>query len=120
MTAAGRAKFQLLEDHESFLMAMATPGHPEEATAREHLGDAGREVLRELAPKMKALADWSPAAISATLKEAVKARGVKPPAVMMPFRVAVTGLAQTPAIDAIAAALYRDVVLERLDRAASG
>ena len=55
--------------------------------------------------------------IGATLKETVKALGVKPPQVMMPFRVAVTGLAQTPAIDAIAAALHRDVVLARLERA---
>jgi glutamyl-tRNA synthetase len=39
---------------------------------------------------------------------------------MMPFRVAVTGQTQTPAIDAIAAALSRDVVLSRLERAAAG
>jgi glutamyl-tRNA synthetase len=118
MTAAGRAKFQLLGDHESFLMAMATPSHPEEAVAKEHLGEAGRETLKELVARMNALADWSAPAISAALKETVKAKGVKAPAVMMPFRVAVTGLAQTPAIDAIAAALRREVVLERLERAA--
>jgi glutamyl-tRNA synthetase len=41
------------------------------------------------------------------------------PQVMMPFRVAVTGQAQTPAIDAIASALKREVVLARLDRAIS-
>jgi len=40
------------------------------------------------------------------------------PQVMMPFRVAVTGLAQTPAIDAIAAALKKSVVLDRLSSAA--
>jgi glutamyl/glutaminyl-tRNA synthetase len=40
--------------------------------------------------------------------------------VMMPFRLAVTGLAQTPAIDAIAAALRKEVVLQRLERAAAG
>ncbi len=120
MTAAGRAKFQLLEDHEGFLMAMATPGHPEEALAKEHLGEAGRQVLAGLVPKLTALPDWSAPAISATLKETIKAMGVKPPAVMMPFRVALTGLAQTPAIDAIAASLRREVVLERLERAAAG
>jgi glutamyl-tRNA synthetase len=118
MTAAGRAKFQLLEDHENFLMAMATPARPDEALAKEHLGEPGREILRELAPKLSTLGDWSPPAISATLKETIKAKGVKPPAVMMPFRVAVTGLSQTPAIDAIAAALRREVVLERLQQAA--
>jgi glutamyl-tRNA synthetase len=120
MTAAGRAKFQLLTDHESFLMAMAQPGRPDETAAREHLNEAGREVLKDLGPRLRALPDWTPPAIGATLKEAIKARGVKPPAVMMPFRVAVTGLTQTPAIDAIAAALRREVVLERLERAVAG
>jgi glutamyl/glutaminyl-tRNA synthetase len=38
---------------------------------------------------------------------------------MMPFRVALTGQAQTPAIDAIAAALKRDVAVRRLEQAAS-
>jgi glutamyl-tRNA synthetase len=37
----------------------------------------------------------------------------------MPFRVALTGQLNTPAIDAIAAALRKDVALQRLDRAAS-
>jgi len=49
----------------------------------------------------------------------VAERKVKMPAVMMPFRVALTGLAQTPAIDAIAAALHKNVALGRLERAAS-
>lgn len=119
MTAAGKVKFQLLSDHERFLMEMAEPSHPDEAVAKEHLGEAGRAVLRDLVPKMKALADWSAPAISATLKETVKAKGLKMPQVMMPFRVALTGQAQTPAIDAIAAALKRDAALRRLELAAS-
>ena len=45
---------------------------------------------------------WTAPDVSATLKEMVAERKVKMPQVMMPFRVAVTGLAQTPAIDAIA------------------
>jgi glutamyl-tRNA synthetase len=120
MTAAGRAKFQLLADHERFLMSMAEPGHPEEAAVRDHLNEPGRAVLRQLLPKLESAPEWSPAAVNATLKEAVKSLSVKPPAVMMPFRVAVTGQTQTPAIDAIAAALRRDVVLRRLERAAAG
>ena len=119
MTAAGRAKFQLLADHERFLMEMAQPRAPEDPAAKEHLGEGGRKVLAQLQPKLAALADWSPAAISATLKDTVKALGAKPPQVMMPFRVALTGQLQTPAIDAIAAALRRDVAIRRLERAAS-
>ena len=119
MTAAGRAKFQLLADHERFLMEMAQPRAPEDPAARDHLGDAGRKVLADLQPKLAALSDWSAPAISATLKETVKAMGAKPPQVMMPFRVALTGQVNTPAIDAIAAALRRDVAIRRLERAAS-
>ena len=119
MTAAGRAKFQLLGDHERFLVSMAEPGHPDEAEAREHLAEPGRDVLRQLVPKLSGLADWTAPAISAALKETVKALGVKPPQVMMPFRLALTGQAQTPAIDGIAAALRREVALQRLERAAS-
>src|SRR5258705_5745088 len=44
MTAAGKAKYQLLNDHERFLLAMAEPSHPDEAIAREHLNKPGREV----------------------------------------------------------------------------
>ena len=118
MTAAGRAKYQLLSDHERFLQGMAHPSEPD-AAAREHLGPAGREVLKGLIPKLSA-AEWTAPAVGAILKETVKALGVKPPAVMMPFRVAVTGQAQTPAIDAIAAALRKEVVLHRLEQAAQG
>jgi glutamyl-tRNA synthetase len=118
MTAAGRAKFQLVTDHERFLVSMAQPGHPDDALAKEHLNDAGREVLRELIPRLAAVEPWAAPQISATLKAVVKEHNFKMPQVMMPFRVAVTGLAQTPAIDAIAAALHKKVVLERLERAA--
>jgi glutamyl-tRNA synthetase len=120
MTAAGKAKFQLLGDHERFLMAMAEPGHPEEAIAREHLNEAGRNVLKDLIPKLRSIPDWTSIAVGTTLRDTVRGLAVKPPQVMMPFRVAVTGQAQTPAIDAIAAALKREVVLERLERAAAG
>ncbi len=118
MTAAGHAKYDLLADHERFLMAMAEPGRPDPALAQQHLNAEGKRVLAGLVPKLRALADWTAPAIGATLKETVKSLGVKPPAVMMPFRVALTGQAQTPAIDAIAAALRKEVVLERLERAA--
>jgi glutamyl-tRNA synthetase len=119
MTAVGRAKIQTLLDHEQFLMAMAQPPHLEPALAEQHLGEAGRRVVGELVPKLRALPAWDAPSIAAVLKETVKAMGVKPPAVMMPFRVALTHQAQTPAIDAIAAALRKDVALGRLEQAAS-
>ena len=120
MTAAGRAKFQTLLDHEQFLMAMAEPPSPDPAIASQHLGEEGRRVLAELVPDLRAIVKWDAPSINAALKAKVKALGVKPPQVMMPFRVALTGQAQTPAIDAIAAALRKEVALSRLERAARG
>ena len=79
--------------------------------------DAGRAVLRDLIPKLRAVEPWTAPAVSAKLKETVAERKVKMPQVMMPFRVALTGQAQTPAIDGIAAALHKGVVLTRLERA---
>ena len=117
MTAAGRKNFHLLTHHEKFLIDMAQPSHPAPAIAEEHLGQGGKAVLRALLPKLEALEPWAPAGIGATLKETVASLGLKMAQVMMPFRVALTGLAQTPAIDAIAAALRKEVVLDRIGRA---
>ncbi len=119
MTAAGRAKFLTLLDHEFFLATMATPTHPVDPVALEHLNSSGREVLRDVIAKLKTTEPWSAPNVSAKLKETVAERKVKMPQVMMPFRVALTGQLQTPAIDAIAAALRKDVALARLERAAS-
>jgi len=119
MTGAGRAKFQTLLDHEQFLMAMAEPAKPDPSLASQYLGEEGRRVLADLLPTLRAITKWDAPSISAALKERVKALGVKPPQVMMPFRVALTGQAQTPAIDAIAAALRKDVALGRLEKASA-
>jgi glutamyl-tRNA synthetase len=94
---------------------MAEPSHPDEVVAKEHLGEAGREVLRAVIPKLKSVEPWTAPGISAKLKETVTERKVKMPQVMMPFRAAVTGLSQTPAIADIAAALKKEVVLKRLE-----
>ncbi len=119
MTAAGRAKFQTLADHEAFLLAMAEPAPATEPAALDHLRN-GNEILREVATRLKPLEPWAAGSVSASLKAVVAERKLKMPQVMMPFRVALTGVTQTPAIDAIAAALRKEVVLQRLDRAAAG
>jgi len=119
MTAAGRAKFHTLADHESFLATLAMPSHAADPAVAAHLDAAGREVLRVLVPKLAAVEPWAAPAISAKLKETVAERGLKMPQVMMPFRVALTGMAQTPSIDAIAAALRKEIAIARLERASS-
>jgi glutamyl-tRNA synthetase len=118
MTAAWRPKLQTLADHEQALASMMQPTHPTDPVAVGHL-EQGRDVLGALAPRLRALEPWAAPQISATLKALVAERSLKMPQVMMPFRVALTGQAQTPAIDAIAAALKREVVIHRLERAVS-
>jgi glutamyl-tRNA synthetase len=119
MTVVGRAKYHTFADHEHFLASMATPAPAIDPAVAGHLNEEGREVLRAVIPKLASVDPWTAPAISAKLKETVAERKVKMPAVMMPFRAALTGLAQTPAIDGIAAALRKEVVLRRLERAAS-
>jgi glutamyl-tRNA synthetase len=116
MTAAWRTKMQTLADHEQFLATMMEPGHPEDPAVMAHL-EQGKEVLAGLIPKLQSLAPWTATQIATTLKAHVAERQLKMPQVMMPLRVALTGLAQTPAIDAIAAALKTHVVIARLERA---
>jgi len=115
MTAAWRTKMQTLADHEQFLATMMQPGHPDPAVLA-HL-EQGREILAGLIPKLQSLAPWTATQITTTLKSHVAEHQLKMPQVMMPLRVALTGLAQTPAIDAIAAALKTHVVIARLERA---
>ena len=119
MTGVARNKIQTLSDHENFLVSMAQPQQPD-AAAAAHLNDAGRDVLRTLISRISTVEPWAAPQISARLKEVVAELKVKMPQVMMPFRVALTGQAQTPPIDAIAAALRKEVVLQRLERVVSG
>src|SRR5688572_2342913 len=50
MTAAGRAKFQLLADHERFLSHMSQPVAVDPALRERHLSEKGRGVLGKLRP----------------------------------------------------------------------
>ncbi len=38
---------------------MAQPTHPTDAATAEHLNAAGREVLRDLVPKLRDVAPWA-------------------------------------------------------------
>jgi glutamyl-tRNA synthetase len=71
------------------------------------------KALRMLKARLAAV-PWERAAISAAIKEVVKASGLKMPDVAMPLRHIVTGRSQTPSIDAVLELLGRDLVLTRL------
>ncbi|MCK6410567.1 MAG: glutamate--tRNA ligase, partial [Thauera sp.] len=63
-----------------------------------------------------AAAEWNKASLSQAIKDTMAEHGLKMPQVAIPLRVAVLGVAQTPAIDAVLEVLGRERVLARLDR----
>ena len=89
-----------------------TPEVPE-ALRAQHLSAAGLAVLHALRPRLAAI-DWRKEAIGAALKAFAAEQAIKLPQVMMPLRVALSGSASTPAVDAVLAVLGRERTLERL------
>ena len=89
-----------------------------EPLGTQHLGDDGRKVLRALLPRLEAVS-WQRDTLAALLKAFAVEQGVKMPQVMMPVRVAVSGSASTPAVDAVLAVLGRERTLERLSAASA-
>ncbi len=81
----------------------------------QHLTDDARALLREFA-SVTADGDWTREALSAAMKELLARHGLKMPKLGIPLRVAATGQAQTPAIDAVLALLGKKVVQERLHK----
>ncbi|TVT69821.1 MAG: glutamate--tRNA ligase [Denitromonas halophila] len=88
---------------------------PSEELLTQHLTDASRAALADLAGEFDAC-DWQRDAISAAIKTTMKAHGLKMPQVAIPLRVLLVGQPQTPAIDAVVEAMGRETVLVRLRR----
>jgi len=82
----------------------------------KHIDERNRPALRALCDALEHHA-WTREAIGALLKETAAKHGLKPPQIMMAVRVLVAGTTQTPAIDAVLAALGREEVRARLSRA---
>jgi len=119
MTAVGQGSWSVVREHEAFLHELASPVTTDTAVVEQYLDAKGRAIVGDLASALEGV-EWSTAGVKAALQAFVKGRGHKMPEVMMPLRVAVTRKAQTKAIDAIVAALRKEVVLERLRHAAAG
>ncbi len=94
--------------------------HPAPALVAEHLTEAVRPALRTLKARLVEAPNWDRGSISAALKAALAASGLKMPQLAMPLRVLVTGRAQTPAIDAVIELLGRETVLARLSHHLDG
>jgi glutamyl-tRNA synthetase len=89
----------------------------DDKAGRKHLGGEGAAMLGRLRAGLEALSDWSAAGVHQVLTAIATDAGVGLGKVAQPLRVALTGTAVSPPIDATAALIGRERVLGRLDRA---
>lgn len=82
-------------------------------TLQKHLTDDIKPVLARLLPQLENM-DWEQAALHDLLESTVRAAGLKFPKIAMPLRVMLTGVAQSPSIDAVMVLLGQKTCIERL------
>jgi len=83
--------------------------------ARKHLTAAEAPALQEVRKRLAGLGEWSAAALNDVLNALAAELGVGLGKIAQPLRVAVTGSAVSPPIDATLALLGRERTLARLD-----
>jgi glutamyl-tRNA synthetase len=101
------------------VMFLRDPAEYEEAAVAKHWKDRA-DTARRLAEVRDALAavePWEPAGLDAALRQAAEAAGLGFGKLVHPLRLAVTGQAVSPPIDAVLALLGRDATLRRIDAA---
>ena len=89
------------------------PVQPSAEDLAKHITDGVRPAISMLAKMLEGVA-WDKAAITESLKEVLRATGLKMPQLAMPVRVLVLGTPQTPSLDAVLELVPREIVLERL------
>jgi glutamyl-tRNA synthetase len=90
------------------------------ADAAKALGEDAKPVLQAAAKALKALPEWTTAAIDAALRETlIEGLGLKPKNAFTPVRVAVTGRRISPPLFESIELLGRERTLRRLDAALS-
>ena len=71
-------------------------------------------LLKTAHASFSKLSTWDKESIASSIKEILGVHGAKMPLLAVPLRVAVCGVPQSPSIDAVLAALGRDVSLARI------
>jgi glutamyl-tRNA synthetase len=87
--------------------------HPRADLLAKHLTPETLPMLSNFIERLPAIA-WETTAIGALIKEIVARHGLKMPRLAMPLRVLLTGMEQTPSVDAVVAIFPREEVLRRL------
>jgi glutamyl-tRNA synthetase len=85
--------------------------------AAKHLAGGGIEMLAKVRERLGALPQWNAAAIHGALNDLATALGAGLGKIAQPVRVAVTGTAVSPPIDATLELLGRERSLARIDAA---
>jgi len=80
----------------------------------KHINDEALNLIKTFQTSLIKI-DWTKEAIHNAMNEVVKSHAIKFPKLAMPLRVLLTGIAQSPSIDAVMAILGRDETLKRLN-----
>ena len=86
---------------------------PKAELLAKHLTPETFAVLSDFVDHLPDVA-WESGAIGALIKDCVATHGLKMPKLAMPLRILLTGLEQTPSVDALVAIFPREMVLKRL------
>jgi glutamyl-tRNA synthetase len=86
---------------------------PNEADYAQHIHEASRVLIDSFAKALQN-SEWSVEAISLAMKQVLTEKGVKMPALAMPVRVLVMGVAQTPSVDKVLWLSGKEKVLQAL------
>ena len=96
-------------------MLFFRPPQPDPALLTQHLSDAVKPALADLAARCATVA-WTREALAPMIKEVLAAHSLKMPQLAMPLRLVLTGQLQTPAIDAVLELFGRAAVLSRIEK----
>ncbi len=81
--------------------------------AQKHITPEIKPVLQEMLLALEQTV-WDAVSIYAVIEQTVKTHGLKFPKIAMPLRVMLTGVAQSPSIDAVMQLLQKEEVLTRI------
>jgi Glutamyl- and glutaminyl-tRNA synthetases len=84
------------------------------ALLASHLTEHNRPALQAARAALAALGDWGKPQLAALLKAVQTEHGLKPPQLLMPLRILLTGTTQAPAVEALLATIGREASLARL------
>ncbi len=87
---------------------------PNQQDFEKHINAEALELIKSFQASLNKI-DWTKEAIHNVMNEVVTLYAIKFPKLAMPLRVLLTGIAQSPSIDAVMAILGRDETMKRLN-----